>query len=189
MSEWRSMDFNQHTELRLLEALEQEPETTQADLAAQVGVAVGTVNWYIKRWSSKGLVIVKRMDRWRWRYLITPKGMAEKSLLAKRYVEASMRIYRNARADARAALSLVQAAGYKSVAIDGEGDVADICQLTCLELGIKTLPAATDHLPVIKVEGMNMTVIWPGQEKDSNKLKKRRPKDPSESSKSSGDSS
>ena len=33
-------------ELELLEALETEPETTQADLAVKVGVAVGTVNWY-----------------------------------------------------------------------------------------------------------------------------------------------
>jgi len=54
MSEWRSMDFDKQTELQLLEALAQEPETTQADLAAQAGVAVGTVNWYLKRWTDKG---------------------------------------------------------------------------------------------------------------------------------------
>ncbi len=97
MSEWRSMDFDKQTELHLLEALAQEPETTQADLAAQAGVAVGTVNWYLKRWTAKGYIKVKRIGRWRWRYLLTPQGMAEKSLLAKKYVEASMRIYRNTR--------------------------------------------------------------------------------------------
>ncbi len=37
-----------HHELELLEALEAQPETSQADLAVKVGVAVGTVNWYLK---------------------------------------------------------------------------------------------------------------------------------------------
>ena len=36
---------NVEHELQLLEALASDPETTQADLAARVGVAVGTVNW------------------------------------------------------------------------------------------------------------------------------------------------
>ena len=66
------MDFDRYTELQLLEALEAEPETSQADLAAKVGVAVGTVNWYIKRWSAKGYIKVKRIGRWRWRYLLAP---------------------------------------------------------------------------------------------------------------------
>ena len=51
-------------ELQLLEALESSPETTQAELAAQVGVAVGTVNWQTKRWSKKGYVKVSRIGRW-----------------------------------------------------------------------------------------------------------------------------
>jgi len=38
---------NVEHELQLLEAIATTPETTQANLAAQVGVAVGTVNWYL----------------------------------------------------------------------------------------------------------------------------------------------
>ena len=70
--------FEGYHELRLLEAVEAQPETTQADLATQVGVAVGTVNWYLKRWSAKGYLKVKRIGRWQWRYLLTPQGMARK---------------------------------------------------------------------------------------------------------------
>ena len=55
--------------LELLEALEADPETTQAHLATQVGVAVGTVNWYLKRWAAKGYVKIRRIGRWRWRYV------------------------------------------------------------------------------------------------------------------------
>ena len=71
-----SQNVSSENELQLLEALESSPETTQAELAAQVGVAVGTVNWYLKRWSKKGYVKVSRMGRWNWHYLLTPEGMA-----------------------------------------------------------------------------------------------------------------
>jgi DNA-binding MarR family transcriptional regulator len=62
---------NPENELQLLQALAESPETTQADLAARVGVAVGTVNWYLKRWSKKGYVKVSRINRWQWSYLLT----------------------------------------------------------------------------------------------------------------------
>jgi DNA-binding MarR family transcriptional regulator len=41
-------------ELRILEQLETNPDLTQASLAARLGVAVGTVNWYLKRLVAKG---------------------------------------------------------------------------------------------------------------------------------------
>jgi len=82
-------------ELQLLEAVEATPETSQADLAAQIGVAVGTVNWYLKRWSKKGYVKIKRIGRWKWEYLLTPEGVARKAVLATQYVEASMSLYRS----------------------------------------------------------------------------------------------
>jgi len=36
-------------DLSLLEKIEQNPDATQASLASQLGVAVGTVNWHLKR--------------------------------------------------------------------------------------------------------------------------------------------
>lgn len=155
------MEFDQHTELQLMEALEAEPETSQADLAAKVGVAVGTVNWYIKRWSAKGFLKVKRIGRWRWRYLLTPQGMSEKADLANRYFQASMRIYRQTRADAKIFLEEIKGAGFDSVTIDGDGDIAEICRLTCLEHGVQSVEASSDHLPRICIKGLEIELIWP----------------------------
>ena len=59
-------------QLRILEALERNPETTQASLAAQLSVAVGSVNWYLKRLVRKGYVKVTRMERRRLKYCVTP---------------------------------------------------------------------------------------------------------------------
>jgi len=146
-----------------MEALENEPETSQADLAAQVGVAVGTVNWYIKRWTAKGYLKVKRIGRWRWRYLLTPQGLAEKADLANRYFQASMRIYRETRVEAKRLLAEAQTAGYDLVTIQGDGDIAEIVELTCLEMRLDYTRDENEgaRLPRIVVDGLDLTVVWP----------------------------
>jgi len=154
-------------ELYLLEALEDSPETTQADLAAQVGVAVGTVNWYLKRWSKKGYVKVSRIGRWRWSYLLTPQGISHKATLATKYVDASMALYRRTRADAKRLLKEVQTEGYDQVCIDGDGEIAEICRLTCLEMQIRGLNQPDSQHPTIVIDGTKLTVIWPGESGDS----------------------
>jgi len=66
-------------ELELLEVLAEEPEVRQVDLATRLGVAVGTVNWLLKRLAAKGWIKIRRIGRWRWSYILTPKGLAEKA--------------------------------------------------------------------------------------------------------------
>ena len=152
------MSVEQHTERQLLEAIEDEPETTQADLAAKAGVAVGTVNWYLKRWTTKGMIKVKRIGRWRWRYLLTPQGISEKAHLAASYVDYSMTLYRMTRTQAQQLLSEVKKAGYDAVVIDGQGDIADICRLTCLEHGITVTDNST--APALEIDGMRVQLSF-----------------------------
>jgi len=147
-------------ELRLLDAMEAEPESTQADLAARVGVAVGTVNWYLKRFAADGYIHMTRISRWRWRYILTPRGMTEKARLGAAFVERSLRLYREIRQASRAHLAAVQRAGYATVRIAGDGDVADICRLTCMEQGITV--AERDGLPVLRAEPAGVEIEWPG---------------------------
>jgi len=148
-------------ELELLEALEAQPETSQADLAVKVGVAVGTVNWYLKRWATKGYVKIKRIGRWRWRYLLTPTGMKEKARLATEYMEASMSLYRRTREEAKQLLHRVKDAGYHQVRLNDEGDIAEIAALTCLELGVRVHRHSDDtSVPILQVKGTTLELIW-----------------------------
>ena len=78
-------------DLILLEQIEFDPDVTQASLAAQLGVAVGTVNWHLKRLIAKGYVKVKRAQRRKLKYIITPEGLAFRALLTVDYIESSMR--------------------------------------------------------------------------------------------------
>lgn len=151
-------------ELNLLEQIEDDPDVTQASLAAQLGVAVGTVNWYLKRLIAKGYVKVKRLQRRKLRYIITPEGIAFRARLTLNYIDTSMRLYRRTRQHVRELLGEVKQAGYNHVHIAGEGDIADICRLTCLEQGIALADVSDGkpaNLPVLEVHGLKVHLYYP----------------------------
>ncbi len=122
-------------ELTLLEHVESDPDVNQSTLANQLGVAVGTVNWHLKRLIAKGYVKVQRAERKKLRYIITPEGIALRARLTVDYVESSFELYRHTRSRIKEHLDAIRAAGFSRVRIVGDGDVADICRLTCLEQG------------------------------------------------------
>ncbi len=129
-------------ELTLLEEIEHDPDVSQATLAVQLGVAVGTVNWHLKRLVGKGYVKVKRLQRRKLRYLITPEGVAFRALLTVNYIETSLHLYRKTRQRVHELLEQACDAGHTEIAIEGEGDIADICRLTCLEDGVRVVSAS-----------------------------------------------
>ena len=141
-------------ELALLEHIESNPDVTQASLATQLGVAVGTVNWHIKRLIEKGYIKIKRAERKKLRYIITPEGIALRTLLTVDYIEQQFLLYRNTRQRVREHLEQIKNAGYEEVSILGEGDVADICRLSCLEQGVAI--TTDSNAPVLEIVGLKV---------------------------------
>jgi DNA-binding MarR family transcriptional regulator len=141
-------------ELTLLEQIERNPDVTQASLATQLGVAVGTVNWHIKRLIDKGAVKVKRAERKKLRYIITPEGIALRARLTVDYIERSFDLYRRTRQRVKTHLNEVKKAGYQHIQLVGDGDVADICRLSCLEQGIEIVNDG--NVPLLEVKGFKV---------------------------------
>lgn len=146
-------------ELSLLEQIESDPDVNQSALATQLGVAVGTVNWHLKRLIAKGAVKVSRAERKKLRYIITPEGLALRARLAVDYVERSFSVYRRTRQRVKDHIVKIRHAGHERVRIVGSGDVADICKLTCLEQGIavvndKNVPALILDGYKIRLDGL-----------------------------------
>ncbi|MDA0955746.1 MAG: MarR family EPS-associated transcriptional regulator [Proteobacteria bacterium] len=75
---------------RLLQALEQNPEATQRELAAALGLSLGAVNYSLKALGERGLVKLgnfTRSDRkLAYAYILTPAGLSEKAGLARRFM-------------------------------------------------------------------------------------------------------
>ena len=149
-------------ERMMLEQIERDPDLTQASLANQLGVAVGTVNWYIKRFIDKGYVKVKRAQRKKLRYIITSKGITHRADLTVNYIETSMQLYRRTRQRVLGLLAEAKQNGFDTVQIDGQGDIAEICRLTCLEQGISVVdddPDLVSGSPVLEVRGMKVHLL------------------------------
>jgi DNA-binding MarR family transcriptional regulator len=149
-----SSDHNR--DLVILEQIEKDPDATQASLASQLGVAVGTINWHLKRLVEKGYVKVRRVERRKLRYLITPEGLALRTHLTIDYIQTSFQLFRLVRQRMVDAIQLVRQAGYSRIRLEGEGDVADVCRLTCLEHGISI--TQDGKLPLVSVRALKVFV-------------------------------
>ena len=150
--------------LSLLEHIEDDPDITQATLADQLGVAVGTVNWHLKRLVDKGYVKVKRAQRRKLRYIITPQGIALRARLTVEYIERNMSLYRHTRKRVSDLVARVRSAGFQQLHVDGEQqgpeDILDICQLTCIEQGIEIVDDESG-VPVLRIRGAKVNLELP----------------------------
>jgi len=123
-------------EYELLDAIAQDALVTQASLSSRLGMAVGSVNWYIKRLINCGYVKVSHLDRTRLKYQLTPDGM---SILTQRtllYLKRSLAVYNELRQKARAIVDDLRSQGVTHVYLEGNDEMIDILRLTCIEGGM-----------------------------------------------------
>ena len=72
-----------------------------------------------------------------------------------------MRLYRETRQAAKQYLTEIRQAGYKQVRVEGDNDLTEVCCLTCLEQGVDVVDDSQAPLPTLKVEGMDLLLLWP----------------------------
>ena len=124
-------------DLRLLEALHGDQKITQRRLSTKLGIALGLTNLYVKRLVRKGYVKCVTVPRNRMRYLVTPRGIAEKTRLTYEFMEHSLLLYRETRQHLRKALQEVVRDGCTNIAIYGTGEPAELAYISLKELGLE----------------------------------------------------
>lgn len=144
------------SDLDILEEIENNPDATQASMADQMNVAIGTINWHLKRLIEKGYIKIQRCEKRKLKYIITPEGIALRARLAVDYIHSSFELYRLIRSRMNSILDLCIKDGYHSVFIDGEGDVREICGLTCMEKNVKVLDAPQSDAPTVTITGLKL---------------------------------
>ncbi len=159
MTEKSSADGNY--DLDILEEIENNPETTQATLANRMNVAIGTVNWHLRRLVEKGYVKIQRCEKRKLKYIITPEGIALRTKLTFDYIHSSFELYRLVRSRMNAVLDKCAECSHRSVFIDGEGDVRDICRLTCMERNFNVLETPDERYPAVKIVGLKLFYTEP----------------------------
>ncbi len=82
---------------RVLKVLEEDPEISQRDLSKKMGVSLGKTNYCLKALLDKGLIKAANFknskNKIAYRYLLTPKGLEKKSLLAMHFIKRKLSEY------------------------------------------------------------------------------------------------
>ncbi len=134
---------NERIVLDLLNSVEHDGERSQRHIAAELGIALGLVNAYLKRCIKKGLVKVHDVPARRYAYYLTPRGFAEKSRLTVQYLSDSFSFFRLAKADCARVLEAAKAGGFSRVVLAGKSDLAEIAILCAVEASV-TIVAIVD---------------------------------------------
>jgi DNA-binding MarR family transcriptional regulator len=130
---------NERIVLELLTSVEQDGDRSQRHIAAELGIALGLVNAYLKRCVNKGLVKVRDAPARRYAYYLTPQGFAEKSRLTVQYLSHSFSFFRLAKTDCSHVFDSARAAGYHSVVLAGKSDLAEIAILCAVDAGVRVV--------------------------------------------------
>lgn len=128
---------NERIVLGLLSSVEHDGDRSQRRIAAELGIALGLVNAYLKRCVNKGLVKVRDAPARRYAYYLTPYGFAEKSRLTVQYLSDSFSFFRQAKADCTNVLKTAKASGFNRLMLAGKSDLAEIAILCAVESEVK----------------------------------------------------
>jgi len=125
--------------LRLLDELSRESLVTQRTLSSRLGIALGLVNAYIKRLTKKGYIKITTIPPNRVKYILTPKGFAEKVRLTYEYMHYSLNYFKDIRHRIDSVYKEMIASGAKKVLIWGDGEVAELSYISLRGLPLELI--------------------------------------------------
>ena len=81
----------------VLRKIEKNPNSTQRELAEELGFSLGKLNYCIKALKKKGLIKIKNFEKnqnkLNYLYILTPKGIYSKSVLTINFMKKKMKEY------------------------------------------------------------------------------------------------
>lgn len=93
----RQSQIQEDTYFRILHALQANPELSQRDLAKHLGMSLGGLNYCMKALIHKGFIKLENFQnskhKFKYVYLLTPQGIAEKVELTSRFLNRKMEEY------------------------------------------------------------------------------------------------
>ena len=90
------MNFN-NDEFDILRKISKEPNVNQRDLAKKLGLSLGKINYCIRALKKKGLIKInnfkKNKRKFNYLYMLTPKGVSEKTRITINFMKQKMKEY------------------------------------------------------------------------------------------------
>ena len=116
--------------LSILDAIEGNNRTTQRELSEVTGLNLAKVNFLLRRLAEQGQLklrnISKSPNKLKYLYVLTPRGIAEKSRLTLRFAKRTMDEYAKTRNNIHERLKHLKRTGATRIVLLGEGEVTDM---------------------------------------------------------------
>jgi DNA-binding MarR family transcriptional regulator len=155
----KALDHENQITLSLLDVVDENSAITQRSLAAELGVALGLTNSYLKRCAKKGFIKVQQVPSNRYAYYLTPRGFAEKSRLTAEYLKQSFDFFRLARSQSSELLKYCTQCGWMRIALTGKSDLTEITILSATELNIELAGIIDAEAAASTSNYMNLPVV------------------------------
>ncbi len=88
---------NQEDYFKVLRKIQQKPRSSQRELANELGFSLGKLNYCLKALKEKGLVKIQNFknnpNKLNYAYILTPKGISEKTKLTINFMKRKMQEY------------------------------------------------------------------------------------------------
>ena len=89
--------YEQGIRYRLLKILSEDSSLTQREMSRRMGISLGKLNYCLTELAKKGFVKIHRFkdssNRTKYMYLLTPRGMEEKTRVAMNFLKSKVREY------------------------------------------------------------------------------------------------
>ncbi|MBI9074374.1 MAG: winged helix-turn-helix transcriptional regulator [Desulfatibacillum sp.] len=141
------MDTRDIRTLKILEEIENGQAPSQRDLASTLNISLGLVNSFIKRLTQKGYFKVTTIPRNRVKYILTPKGAAEKARLTYEFIQYSFQFYKRVRENTGMYFKELENVGVGSIVFCGAGELAEIAYVSLQETSISLVCVLDDQWP------------------------------------------
>jgi len=88
---------NDENRFQLLWLLDRQPDLSQRDLAREVGLSLGAVNYCLKALAAKGEIKIENFrtseNRLKYVYVLTPQGIQKRMSLTQRFLKNKLKEY------------------------------------------------------------------------------------------------
>ena len=88
---------NKEEYLKILRKIDKDPEISQRELSSEFEMSLGKINYCLRALKEKGLIKIKNFkkskDKLKYIYVLTPKGIEEKTKITIRFMKIKMKEY------------------------------------------------------------------------------------------------
>ena len=94
---------NNPDQFNVLRKIKSKPNSSQRELASELGFSLGKLNYCLKALKDKGLIKIKNFskdpNKLRYAYILTPKGVATKTKITLNFMKRKMKEYDELKAE------------------------------------------------------------------------------------------